>query len=396
MPAQAEEIEAAEREGIVVRTGLAPLEVVSRDGSRGRAPLCRDARRPAAGGDGAWEPIPGHRDARSPPPRSSWRSARSPIRRSCPKGAGIEVSGWAGIVADPGRWPPAGPASSPAATSSPARRPSSTPSRPVAGPRPRSTSTWPASPTARRVILDTVRYATRAREPSSPSTSRRGRGAHAATARWSSPGRSRRRRSASTRRPREPRPSRCFRCDAVYSGPVVRGPRPAAGPDVPTAGRRTHPPDPRHRQEARDDTRPGIRLLRRRRGLHRGDDRGGARRALAARAGAPPRPAATWSGRPASSPFASAPTCGGSSTSALRDLILVQVFLGSFIFFYPDVVAGQDLPITGGLAAVCAFAVLLIKLIRHGGRDARPSAGRSSCSGSAPRSTSCRTSSASR
>ena len=50
----------------------------------------------------------------------------------------------------------------------------------------------------------------------------------------------------------------------------------------------------------------------------------------------------------------------------LRDLIVVQVFLGSFIFFYPDVVAGQALPITGGLAAVCAFAVLLIKLIRHG------------------------------
>ena len=50
---------------------------------------------------------------------------------------------------------------------------------------------------------------------------------------------------------------------------------------------------------------------------------------------------------------------------ALRDLIVVQVFLGSFIFFYPDVVAGQALPITGGLAAVCAFAVLLIKLLRH-------------------------------
>ena len=50
----------------------------------------------------------------------------------------------------------------------------------------------------------------------------------------------------------------------------------------------------------------------------------------------------------------------------LRDLIAVQVFIGSFIFFYPDVVAGQDLPITGGLAAVCAFAVLLIKLVRPG------------------------------
>jgi hypothetical protein len=53
----------------------------------------------------------------------------------------------------------------------------------------------------------------------------------------------------------------------------------------------------------------------------------------------------------------------------LRDIILVQVLLGSFIFFYPDVVAGQDLPITGGLAAVCAFAALLIKLTTAGDRD---------------------------
>ena len=55
---------------------------------------------------------------------------------------------------------------------------------------------------------------------------------------------------------------------------------------------------------------------------------------------------------------------------ALRDLIVVQVFLGSFIFFYPDVVAGQALPITGGLAAVCAFGVLLIKLMRHSDENA--------------------------
>jgi hypothetical protein len=54
----------------------------------------------------------------------------------------------------------------------------------------------------------------------------------------------------------------------------------------------------------------------------------------------------------------------------LRDLIVVQVFIGSFIFFYPDVVAGQALPITGGLAAVCAFAVLLIKLMRQGDETA--------------------------
>ena len=54
---------------------------------------------------------------------------------------------------------------------------------------------------------------------------------------------------------------------------------------------------------------------------------------------------------------------------ALRDLILLQVFLGSFIFLYPDVVTGQDLPITGGLAAVCAFAALLIKLMTKGDED---------------------------
>ncbi len=53
----------------------------------------------------------------------------------------------------------------------------------------------------------------------------------------------------------------------------------------------------------------------------------------------------------------------------LRDLMLLQVFLGSFIFFYPDVVGGQNLPVTGGLAAVCAFAALLIKLMTKGDED---------------------------
>ncbi len=56
---------------------------------------------------------------------------------------------------------------------------------------------------------------------------------------------------------------------------------------------------------------------------------------------------------------------------ALRDLILLQVFLGSFIFLYPDVVKAQDLPITGGIAAVFAFAALLIKLMSKGDADLR-------------------------
>ena len=55
----------------------------------------------------------------------------------------------------------------------------------------------------------------------------------------------------------------------------------------------------------------------------------------------------------------------------LRDVLLLQVFLGSFIFFYPDVVSGKDLPITGGLAAACAFAALVIKLTTRGDADLR-------------------------
>jgi hypothetical protein len=54
---------------------------------------------------------------------------------------------------------------------------------------------------------------------------------------------------------------------------------------------------------------------------------------------------------------------------ALRDIILLQVFLGSFIFLFPDVITGQDLPITGGLAAACAFAALLVKLMTKGDAD---------------------------
>jgi len=55
----------------------------------------------------------------------------------------------------------------------------------------------------------------------------------------------------------------------------------------------------------------------------------------------------------------------------MRDIFLLQVFLGSFIFFYPDVVGKNDLPITGGLAAACAFAVLLLKLMTRADADAR-------------------------
>jgi hypothetical protein len=55
----------------------------------------------------------------------------------------------------------------------------------------------------------------------------------------------------------------------------------------------------------------------------------------------------------------------------LRDLLLVSLFLGGIIFYYPDVVAGKDLPVTGGLANVCAFAVLVLKLTSKGEADNR-------------------------
>lgn len=56
---------------------------------------------------------------------------------------------------------------------------------------------------------------------------------------------------------------------------------------------------------------------------------------------------------------------------ALRDLLLVLLFLGGFIFFYPDVISGQDLPITGGLATACVFGVLVLKLVGKGDADVR-------------------------
>jgi len=81
---------------------------------------------------------------------------------------------------------------------------------------------------------------------------------------------------------------------------------------------------------------------------------------------------------------------------AIRDILVVQVFLGSFIFFYPDVVGGRDLPITGGLAAVCAFSVLLIKLMTKATPICAGIAFRSCSWGWARRSTSFPTCSASR
>jgi NADH-quinone oxidoreductase subunit F len=101
MPAQAEEIEAAEREGIIVTTGLAPVEVVSRDGSlvglrcvTTRSGSPDDAR-------AAWEPVAGS-ETELAATTILVAVGEEPDPSILPEGAGIEISGWAGIVADPG------------------------------------------------------------------------------------------------------------------------------------------------------------------------------------------------------------------------------------------------------------------------------------------------------
>lgn len=59
---------------------------------------------------------------------------------------------------------------------------------------------------------------------------------------------------------------------------------------------------------------------------------------------------------------------------ALRDLLIVSGVVMSFMFFFPDVVVTDQLPLTGGLAACALFGVLLVKLIGdpdHNLRDFR-------------------------
>ena len=55
----------------------------------------------------------------------------------------------------------------------------------------------------------------------------------------------------------------------------------------------------------------------------------------------------------------------------LRDLLIVSGVVMSFMFFFPDVVVTDALPLTGGLAAVCLFGVLLVKLIGDPDHNAR-------------------------
>ncbi len=59
---------------------------------------------------------------------------------------------------------------------------------------------------------------------------------------------------------------------------------------------------------------------------------------------------------------------------ALRDLLIVSGVVMSFMFFFPDVLSADALPLTGGLAAAALFGVLLVKLMGdpdHNLRDFR-------------------------
>jgi hypothetical protein len=56
---------------------------------------------------------------------------------------------------------------------------------------------------------------------------------------------------------------------------------------------------------------------------------------------------------------------------AIRDLAILATFALSFMFFFPDVMVGKDLPVTAPLAALCLLGVLVVKLVRDVDDDAQ-------------------------
>lgn len=55
----------------------------------------------------------------------------------------------------------------------------------------------------------------------------------------------------------------------------------------------------------------------------------------------------------------------------LRDFLILSGVVVSFMFFFPDVVVTDSLPLTGSLAAVCVMGVLIVKLVGDPDHDAR-------------------------
>ena len=238
MPAQAEEIEAAEREGIAIRPGLAVSEVIGRDGAVtalrcvGQRPTGR-----VEHGRTTWEPVPGS-EHDLPAMTILVAVGEEPDPSILPEGAGIEVSGWAGIVADPrtlatGR---AGIFAGGDVVSGP-----KTIIDAVAAGRRAAASVHELLTGVRdgeAEIMAVVRYATPPEPSLALDLAARAR-AHAPLSVYQ-PGSFRATQAGFDEATARAEASRCFRCDAVYGCPVVsvragRGPadRPATSARVP-------------------------------------------------------------------------------------------------------------------------------------------------------------------
>ena len=236
MPAQEEEIVAAEREGIIVRTGLAPVEVVGRDGSVVGL-RCVETRPAAARTPGSadtrtqWEPVPGT-EHELPATTILVAVGEEPDPSILPEGAGIEVSGWAGIVADPrtlatgragifaGGDVVSGPKTIIDAVAS-GRRAAASIHEYLAGVE-----------DGEAVILAAVRYPTAPEGQLALDLSKRPR-AHAPLP-MVQPGSFEATQVGFDERTARAEADRCFRCDAVHAGPLVDV-RAGRGPDIPAA-----------------------------------------------------------------------------------------------------------------------------------------------------------------
>ena len=371
MPAQAEEIEAAEREGIVVLDGLAPIEVVGRDGGR-RGPSLR---RPARARRRAWRRRAGHRGRRSrreagarghDDPRRGRRGAR-PVHP--PRGRrhrGQRLGRHRRRPGDAGDGPRRHlrRRRRRLRAEDDHRRGRRRPPRR----RARSTSTSRASVDGEAEILAAVRYRTAA-EALAHARPRRAAAGPRRRCRSSTPARSRPPRSASTtprrsaRRPGVSAATRSYGCPSVQVR-AGRGPADGSSPD-PAAMPVRRPGPPTSTAEARHDPGPGLRLLRCRRGFVEGTIAAALvvlwLLSLALHLGA------AYMVR----------TTGKFTLRLGADLWwIIYVALArphpapgvprQLHLLLPGRRAGQELPITGGLAAVCVFAVLLIKLVAKG------------------------------
>ena len=251
--------------------------------------------------------------------RSSSPSARNPIRPSCPKAPGIEISGWAGVVAD-------------ARTLSTGQAGVFAGGDVVSGPK----TIIDAVAAGRRAagsihgylagvadpeaeILRTVRYPTPHEADADRRPDDRGRGPIRRST-SSIPRPSRRRRPASSPAIAVAEAGRCFRCDAVdrcVERPRPRRPRSGRPARRPASDRRSPARLRRAPQSQEVCNDPGTGLAASSMPA-RASSKERSRRRSSCSGRSPWRCTSagrTWSGTPASSPSGSARTCGGSSTS---------------------------------------------------------------------------------